>query len=73
LVGGLGLMRRLLMLEAQSPHPGLPFVSTSCVEKPNLTMCQKMKRFTRLTVRRSKKLENHVIAFYTWYNFARIN
>ena len=39
-------------------------------------MRQHMRRFARLTVAHSKKLENHfhMVALYTlWYNFARIN
>ncbi len=39
-------------------------------------MCQRMRRFTRLTNSHSKMIENHVhmVALYTtWYNFAPIN
>ena len=51
-------------------------VSTSYVERQNLTMRMQMRRFTRLTNVFSKKFENHMhmVALYTlWYNFIRIH
>ena len=51
-------------------------VSTSYVERQNLTMRMSMRRFTRLTNGHSKKLENHehaVAIHYMYYNFARIH
>ena len=54
------------------PDPAL--VSTSYVERNNLTMRMSMRRFTRLTNGFSKKAENHAaaVALYTMhYNFAR--
>ena len=60
-------------------RPGRPDrskVSTSYVERPNLSMRMHMKRFARLTNGPSKKFENHchMVALYaTRYNFVRIN
>lgn len=51
-------------------------VSTSHVERSNLSMRMHMRRFTPLTNAHSKKFENHchMIVLYTvWYNYARIN
>lgn len=49
-------------------------VSTSYVERQNLTMRMQMRRFTRLTNGFSKKRENLVAALnlhFAWYNFVR--
>lgn len=51
-------------------------VSTSYVERQNLTMRMQIRRFTRLTNAHSKKLENHRAAIalhFAHYNFARIH
>ncbi len=56
--------------------PNRKHVSTSYVERQNLTMRMHMRRFTRLTNAFSKKLENHVAAIslhFMYYNFVRIH
>ncbi|GEL42845.1 MULTISPECIES: DDE-type integrase/transposase/recombinase [Methylobacteriaceae] len=56
--------------------PDEAHVSTSYVERQNLTMRMQMKRFTRLSNAFSKKFENHahMVALYTvWYNFVKMH
>jgi IS1 family transposase len=56
--------------------PEKKHVSTSMIERQNLTMRMGMRRFTRLTNAFSKKLENHeasIALHYMFYNFARIH
>lgn len=55
-------------------HPVEEHVSTSYVERQNLTMRMGMRRFTRLTNGFSKKAENHAHAvslFFMYYNFCK--
>jgi IS1 family transposase len=59
-----------------SGEPREKFVSTSYVERQNLTMRMHMRRFTRLTNAFSKKLENHRHAlslYFVYYNFCKIH
>jgi IS1 family transposase len=56
--------------------PDPEHISTSYVERQNLSMRMGMRRFTRLTNAFSKKLENHMHAlsiYFMHYNFVRIH
>jgi IS1 family transposase len=57
-------------------HPDPKHISTSYVERQNLTMRMGIRRFTRLTNAFSKKIENHahsVAIHFMHYNFVRIH
>ena len=59
-----------------SGDPDGDHISTSFIERQNLTMRMHMRRFTRLTNAFSKKLENHAAAIalhYMHYNFCKIH
>ena len=57
-------------------RPDPKHISTSFIERQNLTMRMGMRRFTRLTNAFSKKVENHahaVALHYMHYNFCRVH
>lgn len=57
-------------------YPDPKHISTSFVERQNLTMRMSMRRFTRLTNGFSKKLESHIYAislYFVFYNWVRIH
>jgi IS1 family transposase len=63
-------------MKVVSGNPDPKHVSTSFVERQNLSMRMSIRRFTRLTNAFSKKIENHAAAVAIWfmyYNFARVH
>jgi IS1 family transposase len=63
-------------LKVVSGDPDPAHVSTSFVERQNLSMRMGMRRFTRLTNGFSKKVDNHrhmVALYFLYYNFGRIH
>lgn len=57
-------------------NPDEAHISTSYIERQNLTMRMHMRRFTRLTNAFSKKLENHCHAIalhFVYYNFCKVH
>jgi len=57
-------------------EPDARHISTSSVERQNLSMRMSMRRFTRLTNAFSRKLENHaamVSLYFMYYNFGRVD
>jgi len=60
----------------RSGNPDPRHISTSFVERQNLTMRSQLRRFTRLTIGFSRKLENlkaAVTVYFAHYNFCRIH
>lgn len=57
-------------------NPDPDHISTSYVERQNLSMRMHMRRFTRLTNAFSKKITNHlatVAVYFMYYNFVRVH
>lgn len=60
----------------QIGRPATEHITTSHVERSNLTIRMSMRRYTRLTNAHSKKLENHACAvaiFFMFYNYCRVH
>ena len=63
-------------MKVMSGDPDPKHISTSYVERQNLTMRMQMRRFTRLTNAFSKKVDNHrhaVALHFMYYNFCRVH
>jgi hypothetical protein len=62
--------------EVVAGQPDPKHISSSYVERQNLTMRMSIRRFTRLTNAFSKKIENHAAAvalYFMYYNFRRVH
>ena len=60
----------------RSGHPEPRFISTSHVERLNLSVRNHLKRFVRRTIAHSRKLANHkacISLWVAWYNLCRVN
>jgi hypothetical protein len=75
--GANGTLGNEILSQPQRRVVGRPHhISTSYVERQNLTLRMQQRRFTRLTNAFSKKLENHeaAVALYAaHYNFCRVH
>jgi len=66
----------LVISKVRQGDPDPDHISTSFVERQNLTMRMQMRRFTRLTNAFSKKLSHLKAAIslhFAWYNFVRVH
>jgi IS1 family transposase len=67
----IGCEKRVMTGDPDPKH-----ISTSYVERLNLSMRMGIRRFTRLTNGFSRKIENHAAAvslYFMWYNFGRVH
>lgn len=65
-----------IKIEPITGNPDFDHISTSYVERQNLTMRMHMRRFTRLTNGFSKKIQNHALSValhFAYYNFCKIH
>jgi len=65
-----------MIIKIRDGCPDSRHISTSFVERQNLTIRMAIRRFTRLTNAFSKKLDNHKAAcalHFAYYNFCRIH
>jgi hypothetical protein len=65
-----------IRIERVTGDPDPEHISTSYVERANLSMRMGMRRFTRLTNGFSKKIANHAAAialYFMYYNYARVH
>lgn len=65
-----------IKIEPKIGNPNPRLISTSYVERSNLTVRMGIRRYTRLTNAHSKKFENHqsmTSIFFTYYNWCRIH
>ena len=63
-------------VETVTGDPDPKHISTSYVERQNLTRRMSMRRFTRLTNAFSQKVENHAAAvalYFMYYSFCRVH
>jgi hypothetical protein len=63
-------------MKVVSGEPNPKYLSTSYVERQNVTMRMSMRRFTRLTNAFSNKVENHAAAgalYFMYDNFSRVH
>ena len=63
-----------IKVKPRTGNPDPKYISTSYVERSNLTVRMGVRRYTRLTNAHSKKIENHTAMtniFFVCYNFCR--
>ena len=64
------------IIKIRDGRPDSRYISTSYIERQNLTIRQSLKRFARLTLGYSKKLDNLKAAcalHFAYYNFCRVH